>query len=112
MLKDSLDAHATDHSSILTNPMHAEKALAYDVAIGVCTLSEQDWRELRVEADWRYLKGLRAAGHPHGYLSEYFSSGFMAKQPLEEWVKSGEACRPAGIVDTRTYTRPEPGAAS
>jgi hypothetical protein len=36
----------------------------------------------------------------------------MAKKPLEEWVKSGEARRPAGIVDTRTYARPEPGAAS
>ena len=34
MLKDCVNAHATDHSSILTNPMHAEKALAYDVAIG------------------------------------------------------------------------------
>lgn len=112
MLKDCVDANATDHSSILTNPMHARKALAYDVAIGVCTLSEQDWRELRVEADWRYcFKGLPET-HPHYYLGEYFSSGFMAKQPLEEWVKSGEAHRPAGIVDTRTYARPEPGAAS
>ena len=112
MLKDCVNAHATDHSSILTNPMHAEKALAYDVAIGVCTLSEQDWRELRVEADWRYcVEGLDKA-HPHRYLGEYFMLGFMDKKPLEEWVKSGEARRPAGIVDTRTYARPEPGAAS
>ena len=65
-----------------------------------------------MEADWRYcFKGLPET-HPHYYLGEYFSSGFMAKQPLEEWVKSGEAHRPAGIVDTRTYARPEPGAAS
>jgi hypothetical protein len=33
----------------------------------------------------------------------------MDEKPLEEWVKSGEARRPAGIVDTRTYARPSGG---
>ncbi len=39
-------------------------------------------------------------------------SASWIKSSSEEWVKSGEARRPAGIVDTRTYARPEPGAAS
>ena len=112
MVKDCVDANATHYSTILTNSRHAELALAYEVAIGVCTLSEQDWRELRVEADWRYCaEGLDEA-HPHRYLSEYFRDGVMNEKVLEEWVKSSEASRPSGIVDTRTFTPPERGKAT
>ena len=105
MLREGVDASATDHSSILTNPKHAEMALAYDVAIGVCTLSEQDWQTLRVEADWRYCAEGLDKGHPHLDLSEYFQFGFMNKQPLEVWVKTSEARRPEGVVDARSIRR-------
>ncbi|KAK0338928.1 hypothetical protein LTR94_036614, partial [Friedmanniomyces endolithicus] len=37
----------------MTNPAHARGALAYDVAIGVCRITEQDLRKLRIAADWR-----------------------------------------------------------
>lgn len=101
MLKECVDASATDHSSILTNPRHAELALAYDVAIGVCRLTEQDWRELRVEADWRYCARGLDPTHPHYSFSDYFVTGYMKKMPLHEWVSSGEARRPEGVVEER-----------
>ena len=69
-LADNIDTHATDHSTIMTNGMHAQKALAYDVAIGVCRIKPNDLAALRVLADWRYLteipkKDPNAAFHDH-----------------------------------------------
>ena len=103
------DTHATDHSTILTNPWHAEKALAYDVAIGVCHISEEAMRELRVIADWRLLKELEKRGNPNRIFLEYFKLGLFKKKPLLEWVKSdGSTGRmPSEIVDERMYKRPE-----
>lgn len=106
MLKECVDASATDHSSILTNPRHAELALAYDVAIGVCRLTEQDWRELRVEADWRYCADGLENSHPHHFLSEYFLGGYMNEAPLHAWISSGEGRRPEGVVDERFVKPP------
>ncbi|PKO82660.1 MAG: hypothetical protein CVU19_00630 [Betaproteobacteria bacterium HGW-Betaproteobacteria-13] len=101
-LKDALDQNATDHSTIMTNPVHAERVLAYDVAIGTCTLTESDWYELRVEADWRYAKGL-GRKHPHCALSEYFQDGRMRGLQLHDWIKESgsEAQKPTKIVDER-----------
>jgi pimeloyl-ACP methyl ester carboxylesterase len=101
-LKQAMDQNATDHSTIVTNAMHAAKVMAYDVAIGACTLSSAQWHELRVEADWRYAKVLADKGHPHGYLSEYFRSGLMNNKPVDEWARTGEAAMPAKVVDERT----------
>lgn len=103
MLKECVDASATDHSSILTNSRHAELALAYDVAIGVCRLTEQDWRELRVEADWRYCATGLDPKHPHYELSEYFLEGKVDEAPLYTWISSGEGRRPEGVVDERVF---------
>jgi hypothetical protein len=47
--------NATDHSTILLNPRHARDRAAYDVAVGICRLSEDDWTKLRKMADWRYV---------------------------------------------------------
>ena len=100
-LDESVDQNATDHSTTMTHPMHAEKALAYDVAIGVCRLTDDDWRELRVEADWRYASGLKE-DHPHRYLAEYFTDGTMYEQPVAEWANADpEAMRPAKVIDER-----------
>jgi hypothetical protein len=56
-LAANIDTHATDHSTIMTNPEHAEKALAHDVAVGVWTIRQEELRKLRVAADWSLRKG-------------------------------------------------------
>ncbi|MGG1945339.1 hypothetical protein AB1286_11070 [Trinickia sp. NRRL B-1857] len=66
----------TNHSTIMTNPMHAEKALAYDVAIGLCYLTPEQLTQLRIEADWRFGDGLMD-DNPNKKYSDYFSYGKM-----------------------------------
>ncbi len=107
-LSESVDQNATDHSTIVTNPMHAEKAMAYDVAIGVCRLSQDDLRELRVEADWRYLQSLKRDDHPHCYLDEYFQQGLMNHIDIHTWANTHPDARlPSSIRDERTTRAPE-----
>jgi hypothetical protein len=106
-LAESVDQNATDHSTIVTNAMHAEMAMAYDVAVGVSHLTEDDWRELRVEADWRYAAALQLDNHPHAYLSEYFLTGWMTDKPLQEWAKQGEAAMPPEVIDERLWKHEE-----
>ncbi|MGK5077571.1 T6SS effector phospholipase Tle3 domain-containing protein [Janthinobacterium sp. HLX7-2] len=103
------DTHATDHSTILTNPRHAEQALAYDVAIGVCHIGEEAMQELRVIADWRLLKELEKRGNSNRIFFEYFKRGLFKKMPLLEWVQSDGSTggMPSEIVDERMYKRPE-----
>ncbi|MCW3641567.1 DUF3274 domain-containing protein, partial [Burkholderia cenocepacia] len=60
----------TNHSTIMTNKDHAEKALAYDVAIGLCYLTETDWQDLRIQADWRFANSLGDEGQ-NGKMAEY-----------------------------------------
>jgi len=95
-----VDQNATDHSTIVTNPEHARRAAAYDVAVGVCTLTEKDLRELRVEADWRYAEESHIK-HSALYLAEYFRDGTMNGQPLREWIRGGDAVRPDAVIDQR-----------
>lgn len=91
----------TNHSITMTNPMHAEKALAYDVAIGVCRLTSQDWADLRIEADWRFSSSVSQTT-PSKKYSEYFSKGTMSNTPLDAWVKSDpDAAMPKRISDER-----------
>ena len=103
-LTETIDQNATDHSTIMTQPMHAEKALAYDVALGECRLTPDDWKDLRIEADWRYVSELYPE-HPSQALSEYFLSGKMHGDSLESWAHKGEARRPEKIIDERTNAR-------
>jgi len=103
---DILDAgklnNPTNHSITMTNPEHAQKALAYDVAIGLCYLSPQDWTELRVEADWRFGSAI-PNGHPSFKYAKYFELGKMETLFLSDWIakKDSEAKRPEKIVDER-----------
>lgn len=92
----------TNHSTTMTNPDHAQKALAYDVAIGLCYLSPKDLTELRIEADWRFGSAM-ADDHPSHKYSKYFELGKLEKKFLSEWVadKDSEAKRPEKIVDER-----------
>ncbi len=104
ILAASIDTHATDHSTIMTNSMHAEKALAYDVAVGVCHLSAADFRKLRVFADWRFLESLEKS-HPIAKFWEYFDSGLYQKQMVQDWaIKAGhEGSMPTDIFDKRAF---------
>jgi hypothetical protein len=81
--------------------MHAEKALAYDVAIGLCYLSPEQMAELRIEADWRFGDGIDK-NRPNKKYWEYFAQGVQDGEPLHEWIKiDPEAKRPEKIIDER-----------
>jgi hypothetical protein len=101
ILDRSANNNPTNHSTIMTNPMHAEKALAYDVAIGLCYLSPEQMAELRIEADWRFGESMDKT-HPNKKYSEYFVQGSQRGEPLHEWIKiDPEAKRPEKIIDER-----------
>jgi len=103
-LAATIDTHATDHSTILTNPMHAQQALAYDVAIGHCHIRDKDLHRLRIAADWRFLNGLEK-DDPNKVFEEYFVSGVFKEQSVFKWANT--ACNvgsmPDKIVDVREH---------
>ena len=86
----NIDTHATDHSTIMTNPEHAEKALAYDVAVGVCTIRQEELRTLRVAADWTLLQGLSATDNNKEF-SEYFNKGKFKNVSVFEWANANDS---------------------
>ncbi|KVL10673.1 T6SS effector phospholipase Tle3 domain-containing protein [Burkholderia sp. MSMB1826] len=91
----------TNHSTIMTNKDHAEKALAYDVAIGLCYLTETDLEEIRIQADWRFANGLGDEGQ-NGKMAEYIITGKCEKLFLQDWVvKDDHAKMPSKIHDER-----------
>ncbi|MFC0585749.1 DUF3274 domain-containing protein, partial [Ralstonia solanacearum] len=101
ILDSGKNNNPSNHSTIMTNPMHAEKALAYDVAIGVNYLTLEQMNELRIEADWRFGTGLDK-NHPNKKYSRYFFTGKLNDKFLQEWVKHDEEAQmPPGIVDER-----------
>ncbi|WP_051378717.1 T6SS effector phospholipase Tle3 domain-containing protein [Derxia gummosa] len=75
--------NATDHSTILTNPMHAQAVLAYDIALGYARFTESDWMEFRQMADWRWV-GAAETWEPAKEYAAYFKKGQFYKQPLYE----------------------------
>lgn len=103
------DTHATDHSTILTNSENAERALAYDLAVGVCFIGEEAMQELRVIADWRLLKELEKKNNPNRIFLEYFKLGIFHGMSLLAWVRSAgsSGAMPTEIESERTYKRPE-----
>lgn len=103
-LAANIDVHASDHSTIMTNGDHAEKALAYDVAIGVCQIRTEDLHKFRIAADWRYLKGLDE-GDPIKEFEKYFLTGNFTSVSLDEWTRAtnSEGRMPAKIVDIREH---------
>lgn len=91
----------TNHSTIMTNKDHAEKALAYDVAIGLCYLTEMDFEEIRIQADWRFANSLGDEGQ-NGKMAEYIITGKCEKLFLQDWVvKDDHAKMPSKIHDER-----------
>lgn len=101
MMSSQAGAYATDHSTIMTNPMHAERVLAYDVPVGVCRIKAQELRKLRVMADWRLLKVLDETNASKVFL-EYFDKGEFRKKAIAVWAsQSDEAAMPSSIIDKR-----------
>jgi hypothetical protein len=84
--------------------VHAQKALAYDVAIGCCDIPEKDLHKLRIAADWRFLKGLDE-GDSSKQFKEYFSDGKFLGVSTYEWANAqgSEGRLPDKIVDKRQY---------
>jgi pimeloyl-ACP methyl ester carboxylesterase len=105
------EVNPTNHSTLMVNPMHAEKALAYDIAIGVCNLSSKDMHDFRIEADWRMGESMEDS-NPNKKYFNYFYAGNIKEItdkrdsesdiPLQDWlVKEREAALPTGIADER-----------
>jgi len=100
-LAENIKAPATDHSSIMTNPDHATKALAYDIPVGVCHIKKSDMQVFRQMADWRYVGGLDD-DNPSKVFSEYFKSGKFSDSPIHIWASNdAEGKMPNRIADER-----------
>ncbi|MBA4230172.1 MAG: ribonuclease G [Ralstonia sp.] len=108
----------SNHSTILTNPEHAEHVLAYDVDVGVCLFDAQDMAQFRRMADWRWCKPQPRNGdeYPAGRDPakdneyEYYHSeqATLEGKPLEEdprFVESKGAVAAIQIPGER-YVRP------
>jgi hypothetical protein len=99
-LAAAIDTHATDHSTIMTNSAHSRKALAYDVAIGVCRIVQNDFLTLRIRADWRYLEKL-GDNDPSNFFEQYFHRGLVKGLSASEWSKTGDGSMPSKIINQR-----------
>jgi pimeloyl-ACP methyl ester carboxylesterase len=108
-LKEGLDVQATDHSTIMTNPMHAQKALAYDIAIGCCDIPQEKLHQIRIAADWRLLVGLEKEEDPHKMFFEYFDKGKFKGVSTHDWANNtdSEARMPSKIVNERRRSMPD-----
>ena len=102
MMSNQAGAFATDHSTIMTNSLHAERVLAYDVPVGVCNIKSDALRKLRVAADWRLLKWLDETNSAKKF-EEYFASATMGEVTIGNWLERDEclAQMPDSIIDKR-----------
>ena len=89
MMSSQAGAYATDHSTILTNPMHAERALAYDVAVGVCRIKPDQLRKLRVAADWRLLEWVDETDSAKAF-EQYFASATIDELTISDWAGASD----------------------
>ena len=100
-LAETVDAAATDHSTIFTNPMHSERALAFDVGVGVCNIPQNELENIAVIADWRYLGLLDDDNHKK--FNSYFKTGKILNISVKDWISKPESgCAiPEKIIDER-----------
>lgn len=87
---------------------NAEKALAYDVTVGICTISNKQLQTLRIAADWRLLADL-PDGNEQKQFKEYFVDGKYKGLLLSKWG-SDQNCAakmPEKIMDERQNQRPQ-----
>lgn len=103
--------NATDHSTILKNPEHAKRVLAYDVAIGVAQIPPAKWAEWRERAHWRFVKpsddpyytrGYWGGGSPDENASTQNKTSVQDKYP-ESNMPAEIADRPARPQDAMAY---------
>lgn len=99
-LAATIDTHATDHSTIMTNSEHSRKALAYDVAIGVCRISQSELAKVRIGADWRFLKAIDK-NDPILKFDDYFQAGLMEGKSVTTWSETGDGRFPSKISNIR-----------
>ena len=84
MLKEH--PNATDHSTILTNPAHAQGVLAYDVAIGWVNPSKitaTDMSTFRQFAHWMYMETANDRLPVIDDFMEYWRRGFYEEHPVQ-----------------------------
>jgi pimeloyl-ACP methyl ester carboxylesterase len=95
--------NATDHSTILTNPLHAEKVLAYDVAIGWVNptkITAADLLAFRQFANWMVLD--ESAVPAAVQFVNYWAKGFYNKLQLQHtYTMEHMDANAPGIKDRR-----------
>jgi hypothetical protein len=100
MLKEN--PNATDHSTILTNPAHAEKVLAYDVAVGWLNesrITDEDMQQFRMFAHWMFLEDAKL---DRDQFVLYWEQGlFKGHQVKFTYNLEHMASQAPGIVDAR-----------
>jgi hypothetical protein len=99
--------NATDHSTILANAMHAEKVLAYDVAIGWVNpskITEGDMLTFRQLAHWMMLgeKETKKSLPVAEQFIDYWNRGFYNGLQLQHtYSMEHMAANAPGIIDAR-----------
>lgn len=97
--------NATDHSTILTNPRHSEKVLAYDVAIGWLNpskITHLDIQAFRQFANWMMLEKAREIVPSAMIFFQYAESGwFEGKQVHRTYTMDHMAKQASAIKDQR-----------
>ncbi len=95
--------NATDHSTILTNPEHAEKVLAYDVAVGwldETKITPEDMNQFRQFAHWMFI-GDKSELDTEKFV-DYWDQGLFKKSQVKKIYDLGHMKANApGIVDAR-----------
>jgi hypothetical protein len=97
--------NATDHSTILTNPMHSEKVLAYDVAVGWLNPSKirgEDLMEFRRFAHWMMVNAFELDVVLKNRFLDYWLRGFYNDRQLHKtYTMEHMTKNAAGIADQR-----------
>lgn len=97
--------NATDHGTILTNPEHARKVLAYDVAVGCVNpdmITYEDMQQFRQFAHWMYLK--EATELDTEKFTDYWQSGLFKKHQVQYTYNHAHMAANTDIVDERTQS--------
>jgi pimeloyl-ACP methyl ester carboxylesterase len=102
MLKEN--PNATDHSTILTNPMHSEKVLAYDVAVGWVNstkITSDDLNQFRRFAHWMMLEEFELNVTLAKQFLPYWDAGFYNELQLHRTYTMEHMAANTRIVDER-----------
>jgi hypothetical protein len=105
------NVNSVDHSTILDNAVHAEKVVAYDVALGYVKVAKDEMRLFRQVADWRWIPD------PNGDAAlktltehrEYYRVGTLGEKDLEKHPSyQPEVPLDLGIACDRSAVQPTP----